>query len=417
MPVEDVIQSVALILAAGLASQLLATALRLPSMVVLLACGALIGPHVLGWLDAPLDAVGPQTLLTLGVSLILFHGGLGLSVRVLRGVAVGLGLLALPGVVLTGLVTGAVATAAFGLGFDQGLLIGVVLAPTDPAILIPLLEQIRVRPKVVQTVIAESGFNDPIGAVLAFILAATVLEGGGSFSEPLVEFVTDLGISTGLGLVFGLLLAATISTRRYGVWRETPGLAVLMIVTASVFSIDSAGGSGLLGAFLAGIVAGNMDDLGLAMHPEHETNLRRFTEIVADVVVIFIFVVVGANIPFDAFPDYALPGLATLAALIVVARPLTVIACLGLDRRGCWSREEMTFVAWTRETGVVPAALAGILAAEGIPHKDELVTTVALAIVVTLLVQSTTKAWLARRLDLLEPTPSWEQTAAERTAS
>jgi cell volume regulation protein A len=57
-------------------------------------------------------------------------------------------------------------------------------------------------------------------------------------------------------------------------------------------------------------------------------------------------------------------------------------------------------VAWTRETGVVPAALAGVLVAEGVPYGAELVTTASVAIVVTLAVQSTTKAWLARRLGL-----------------
>ena len=61
------------------------------------------------------------------------------------------------------------------------------------------------------------------------------------------------------------------------------------------------------------------------------------------------------------------------------------------------------FLSWTRETGVVPAALVGILVAEGVPYEAELATVVALAIVVTLALQSTTKAWLARRLGLDEP--------------
>ena len=76
-----------------------------------------------------------------------------------------------------------------------------------------------------------------------------------------------------------------------------------------------------------------------------------------------------------------------------------------LDRRGRWTREEIGFLCWTRETGVVPAAVAGILVAAGVPNENELVTTVALAIVVTLLPQTTTKPWLARRLGLDEPDP------------
>ncbi|MEP7225590.1 MAG: hypothetical protein ABI783_11620, partial [Actinomycetota bacterium] len=76
---------------------------------------------------------------------------------------------------------------------------------------------------------------------------------------------------------------------------------------------------------------------------------------------------------------------------------------LGPDRRGEWSLREIAFMGWVRETGVVPAAVAGLLVAKGISIGDQLVTTVALAIVVTLLLQSTTKPWLAGRLDLLEP--------------
>jgi len=100
--------------------------------------------------------------------------------------------------------------------------------------------------------------------------------------------------------------------------------------------------------------------------------------------------------------DHFWPALAVLATLIFVARPLVVLACLLVDRRGSWTREELVFLAWTRETGVVPAALAGIIVSMRVPDSDLVVTSVALAIIVTLGLQSTTKRWLARRLGLLE---------------
>jgi len=405
---KDITQAIAIMLAAGLGAELVAGALRLPRMVVLLGAGALLGPFAADALDLPLDSAGIQLLLTLGVSFILFYGGLGLSLRVLQQVAVGLGLLAVVGVVLTAAVTGVVAAAAFGLPFQSGLLIGAVLAPTDPAILIPLFERLRVRPKVVQTIVAESALNDPTGAVLALAVAAFVIKGSGSLSQPLYEFVKDLAISTGLGIVFGLLLAAVISNRRLGVWSESPAIAVMLIVAAGFFTIDSAGGSGYLGAFIAGLIVGNLDVLGLGMHSHHELAMRSFIAIVADVMVIFVFITLGVNLPFGSFGDFALPALATLGALLFVARPLTVLACLLPDRRGRWTREEIIFVGWTRETGVVPAAVAGILVAQGVPHADEIVTTVALAVIVTLLLQATTKPWLARRLGLYEAAPAEE---------
>jgi potassium/hydrogen antiporter len=325
---------------------------------------------------------------------------------VLRPVALGLGLLAVPGVVLTALVTGAVATLAFDLPLEVGLLIGAVLAPTDPAILVPLFEHLSVRAKVTQTIVAESALNDVTGAVLALALAGFVIEDGGSLAAPLGEFVLDLVLSTAIGAALGVLLAIAVSTRRLGIWRESPVIAVFLVVAGGYFALDYAGGSGYLGAFLAGLIVSNMDALGLGMHSHREAELRFFASATADVMVVFIFITLGANLPFETMMDEALPALATLAALIFLARPLTVLACLLPDRRGRWRREELAFLSWTRETGVVPAALVGVLVAEGVRQESELITVVALAIVVTLALQSTTKAWLARRLGLDEPLPN-----------
>jgi cell volume regulation protein A len=400
--VKDTILTIALMLGAGLVSQLVALAARLPLMLVLLGAGALLGPSVSGAIDIPLDSPGSRVLLTLGVSFILFHGGLKLSVGVLARVAVSLGLLAVPGVILTAVITGTFAAAVFGLPLSAGLLIGAALAPTDPAILVPLFERIRLRPKLTQTLIAESALNDPTGAVLALAFAGVVLSGHASLTAPLIEFAVDLAIATGLGVVFGVVLAAVVSSHRAGIWRESSAVTVMAVVAAGYFTIDSAGGSGYLGAFLAGLIVGNMDRLGLAMHSHHERDMRAFVATVADVMVMFVFLTLGANLPWGSLADHFGPALAVVGTLLFVARPLTVLLCALPDRRGDWSREELIFLAWTRETGVVPAALAGVAVSEHVPHAELVATTVALAVIVTLGLQSTTKHWLARRLSLLE---------------
>jgi cell volume regulation protein A len=311
-------------------------------------------------------------------------------------------MLVVPGVILTAAITGGVAASAFSLPLSTGLLMGAALAPTDPAILIPLFERLRMRPKVSQTIIAESALNDPTGAVLALAFAGVVLSGSASLTEPLKDFVVDLTISTALGLVFGVVLSAAVSSRRTGLWSESAALAVMAVITGGYFSIGEAGGSGYLGAFLAGLIVGNMDRLGLGMHSQHERDLRVLVATVADVMVTFVFVTLGANLPWGDIGRHFAPALAVVATLIFVARPLTVVLCLAADRRGRWSKEEVIFLAWTRETGVLPAALAGIVVGLHVPHAELVVTVVALAIVVTLAVQTTTKRWLARRLQLLE---------------
>src|SRR6185436_7707364 len=121
---------------------------------------------------------------------------------------------------------------------------GAALSPTDPAILIPLFERVRLRPKISQTIIAESALNDPTGAVLALAFAGVVLSGRASMTEPLQNFVVDLAISTALGIIFGIVLSAVVSSRRAGIWRESAAIVVIAVVAGSFFSIDSAGGSG-----------------------------------------------------------------------------------------------------------------------------------------------------------------------------
>ena len=399
---QDVLLTLSLVLIAALVARFLASLLRIPEILLLVAMGALFGPSALDVIDAPLDSIGAQLMFTLGVSLILFYGGLNLSLPLLRRVWLGLGMLVVPGVLLTALITGVAAYLVFDLPFEAALLVGAVLSPTDPAILIPLFVRSRLRPKVAQTVVAESAFNDPIGAALALALAGVLLSGDGSLAEPVAEFAVDLGVSTVIGLIAGVLLAAAISSHRSGIWRESSALAVLTVVTISFFSLDTAGGSGYLGAFLAGLIVGNMEHLGLAMHSEHEREMRAFAFNTADLVTLFVFVVLGANIPFDDLGANFLPALAVLAVLMLVARPLTVLACTLPDRAAAWTARERVFLCWTRETGVVPAALVGVLAGLGVPHTEVYASVVALAIVMTLLLQALPASWLAQRLGLLE---------------
>ncbi len=400
---DDILLTLSLLLIAALVARLLASLMRVPEILLLVVLGAALGPSALDVVDVPFESLGAQLMFTLGVSMILFYGGLNLSVAVLRRVWVGLGLLVIPGVILTTLIVGAAAYLAFDLPWSAALLVGAVLSPTDPAILIPLFIRSRVRPKVAQTVVAESAFNDPTGAALALALAGVVLTGENSLSGPASEFVVDLAISTVIGVVAGVLLAAAISSHRSGIWRESSTIAVLAVVTISFFSLDTAGGSGYLGAFLAGLIVGNMEHFGLAMHDPHEVEMRQFAFNLADLVTLIVFVVLGANIPFEALGENLLPALAVLAVLLLVARPLTVLACLLPDRGGAWEREEIAFLCWTRETGVIPAALVGVLAGLGVPYNDVFASVVALAVVLTLLVQALPARWLAGRLGLLEP--------------
>jgi cell volume regulation protein A len=401
--VEHVLRDFGLILGAGLLAQLVATVIRIPEMIVLVAVGALIGPSVLGIVENPLNGVGAQLIFTLGVAMILFHGGVGISLRVISRTAVGLGLLVLPGVAITAFIVAVVISPIFGVSLLVAFMIGAVLASTDPAIIIPLFERLGLRPKVSQTVIAESAFNDVTGTVLVLTLVEVVEAGHFTVSEPVFEFFKELALGGVIGIGAGLLLAyAVASTARAGIWDESPGVAILAVVALVYFSSETLGGSAYLAAFVMGLIVGNMGEFRLGQHEESERMLEGFVGQVAEIAVLLVFVTLGINLPFDSLADYFLGGLVVMAVFIFVARPVTVVACLLPDRRGQWTRNEIIFLSWCRYTGVIPAAVASILLAEGVEGAEIAVSLVALAVCVTLLLQATTAGMLARRLGLLD---------------
>jgi cell volume regulation protein A len=402
---QDVLRDIGIVLAAALVSVPLAALLRVPLMVVLVGIGALIGPSALDLVANPLDGLGAQLVFTLGVSLILFHGGVGISLRVISQTAVGLGLLVLPGVALTACIVSVPAHAFLDVPWSQALMIGAVLASTDPAILIPLFERLRLRPKVAQTVIAESAFNDPTGTVLTLTLASVVTAGSVDLGAPAGDFAQSLALGAAIGIAGGLGLAALLSDHRFGFWRESPAAAILAVVAAQYFASEEIGGSGYLAAFVMGLVVGNMDLFRIRRPAHHFRVLEAFTGQAADVAMLAVFVTLGLNLPFDSLRDNLWAGLGVMAVFILVARPVTVLACLLPDRRGAWTREELVFLSWCRETGVVPAAVASLLLSRGVPGAEAAVTMVAFAIVSTLLLQATTAGAVARRLGLVEGSP------------
>ena len=392
-----------LILGAGLVAQFVATFLRIPEMILLVAVGALIGPSVLGLVENPLGGVGAQLIFTLGVSMILFHGGVGISLRVISKTAFGLGMLVLPGICITAFIVALVIAPVFGVSLVVAFMIGAVLAPTDPAIVIPLLERLGLPPKVSQTVIAESAFNDVTGTVLTLTVVEVVRSGNFTVVGPALEFCKELALGGAIGIGAGLLLAyAVASTARAGIWDESPGVAILAVVALVYFSSETLGGSAYLAAFVMGLIVGNMHEFRLGQHEESERMLEDFVGQVAEIAVLLVFVTLGMNLAFDALREYFLGGLLVMAVFIFVARPVTVLACLLPDKRGEWTRNEIAFLSWCRYTGVIPAAVASILLAEGVEGANIAASLVALAVCVTLLLQATTAGHVARRLGLSE---------------
>jgi cell volume regulation protein A len=115
----------------------------------------------------------------------------------------------------------------------------------------------------------------------------------------------------------------------------------------------------------------------------------------------FIFILLGSQVDFGLMNKYLLGGVAVVTIFMLVARPVTVFLCALPDRRAKWSFKEMLFMCWTRETGVIPGALAGLLLGMKAPGAQIIASITFIAILMTILIQATTTKWLARKLDLL----------------
>jgi cell volume regulation protein A len=228
-------------------------------------------------------------------------------------------------------------------------------------------------------------------------------------SDTIVDFGQSLLVGALFGVGGGLVLSLMLSSHTVGIWRESPAVVVLALVSLEYFTADQLGGSSYLAAFVMGLVVSNAGLFGIRSNAEHEDLLDTFMGQVSEIAVLAVFVTLGINLPFAALQEYFWGGLVVMVVFIFVARPVTVLVCLLPDRRGAWTWQELVFLSWCRETGVVPAAIASLLLAENVEGAEIAVALVAMAIVVTLLLQATTAGALASRLGLTEgdgPLPS-----------
>jgi cell volume regulation protein A len=391
------------ILALGTVTGLVAQKLKIPDVAVLLIVGLLIGPQVLGLIDIKADSALYQIILLFGASYILFDGGASLRVSVLKQVWITIVVLATIGVVITAAVTSLAAYLVLGVPAMVALLMGAALASTDPATLVPIFRQVKIRDRVAQTVMSESALNDATGAILTFgVLSVAMGTGEFSLTSSLLDLARQAGIGIVAGIVLGYLAALLIAHERLAFLTEYAPVVTLMAVIGAYFAADDLEASGFMAVFVFGIVLGNKDAFGFQMGERESQQLDQFVMTTAFIMRLFIFVLLGAQIDFALMNQYLLGGVVITAVFMLVARPVTVFLCALPDRRTRWTLNEMLFMCWTRETGVIPAALAGLLIGMKAPGAHIIASVTSIAILMTILIQAPTTRWLANKLGLLE---------------
>jgi cell volume regulation protein A len=395
--------SCGIVLAIGTLGAFLAQRIRVPDVAVFLIAGIAIGPQALGLVHVPADSALNEIIVLFGASYILFDGGAALRLPVLKQVWITIVVIATVGVFITAAITAIAAHFILGIPIIVALLLGTTLASTDPATLIPIFRQIQIRERVAQTVISESAFNDPMSAILTFTVV-TVATGSGEFSlvHSVIALVEQSMIGIVAGIAFGYLAALLIAHERWAFLTEYAPLVTLVAVISAYFAADGLHASGFMAVFVFGIVIGNKETFGFKMEPGEMQKLAEFVLTTAFIMRLFIFILLGAQVDFHLMRQYWLGGVAVVAVLMLVARPITVFLCAWPDRRAKWSFAEMLFMCWTRETGVIPAALAGLLLGIKAPAAHLIASVTFVAILMTILIQAPTTEWMAKRLGLLE---------------
>jgi cell volume regulation protein A len=358
----------------------------LPSLLVYLAFGVLLGESVVGIPFEDYDLA--SALGYLALVLILAEGGLTTRWSQVRP-AVGLGLaLSTIGIAVSVLVMTVAAHALLDLRWQLALLLGAVVSATDAAAVFSVLRQVPLRPRVLGTLEAESGLNDAPVAILVAVVATGAQTSAAGWVGTIVLIVLELALGGVVGLLVGWLGARLLM----GAALPASGLYPLSVLALSVLAYGGAAtlhGSGFAAVYVAALVLGN------SALP-HRAATRSFAEGVGWLAQIGLFVMLGLLAsPGRIGIREVLTALLAGGVLTLVARPLSVLTC-AVWWRVSW--REQAFLSWAGLRGAVPIVLATIPLAEGVDGAAEVFDVVFVLVVAFTVLQGPTLPWVARRL-------------------
>lgn len=390
---------VAIIILAGTVSSKISQWIKLPDVVVFIFAGIFLGPSFFNVLNYDNSTVN-QVILTFGAAYILFDGGREIQLSVLKRIKYSVTSLATLGVIVSSVITAIFARFFLHLDPIYAFLLGSVVASTDPSVLVPLFKRMDISPQLKQTIIAESAFNDACGAIITFAILGVVTGGEFSLGDSVFELLkTSFG-----GILIGVIVAVTslllISDKDHGILSDFPTEIAIAAVIISYEAAAYFGFSGFMAVFVLGIVAGNKKTFGFTIdHVPFETHLH-FKDALISIMRMMIFILLGVHIDLSVLSQYWMGALLTVAALIFVARPISVLISVAWDKNAAWTWQEIVYLMWVRETGVIPAALVGMLVTMKVPHADVISAVTFMTIIITLAIQASTKCIVAKLLKL-----------------
>lgn len=381
-----------ILLAAGLASQWLAWLIRLPAIVILIASGLVLGP-VTGVIDFALAPEELAGLISMGVAIILFDGGMALKIGEFRRVGYGILRLTTIGPVLTWWLGALAAHFVAGLSWPVAIVLGAILVVTGPTVILPLLRQARLNSKSASLLKWEGIVNDPVGVLLAVLSFQYFTLHGEAGADVLLGLGKAIAVAAVLGGVGGWLTGWFYRRGAVPSHLKPPILMVLVLAAFWASNLVQHE-AGLLTVTVMGLVLGNMRLV-------ERVPLRNFKENLTVVLLSVLFIVIPTQLEpaHLELMDWRIIGF--VLAVLFLVRPLSIfVSTLGAPMRG----SDKLLLAWIAPRGIVAAATASIfgpaMVAAGYPEAGILMPLVFLVILVTVIVHGITLGPVAQRLDL-----------------
>lgn len=399
--IEEIVATLAGIGLLALACQWIAWWVKLPAILFLLLSGIVVGPAT-GWLDpGPLfgDLLFP--MVSLSVALILFEGSLTLRFHEIKGLHQVVRNFVTIGLLVTWITITLATHAALGFPWQLCFLFGAVTVVTGPTVIVPMLRTVRPNVRIANILKWEGIVIDPIGALLAVLVFEFIISrsGGGAMEHALFTFgrIVVTGLLTGVsaGYFWGTVL------KKHWLPEYLHNVGTLTMVFG-VFAFSNAiqEESGLLTVTAMGLWLANMKGV-----PVDE--IIDFKESLSLLLISILFIVLAARIEFSQFQELGWAALWVFLAIQFVARPLKVFVSTWGSTLN-W--RERVLLGWIAPRGIVAAAISVLFAIrleqQGFPQAGLLVPLAFLVIIGTVVLQSATAGFLARRLGVADPEPN-----------
>lgn len=372
-----------------------------PALLLFLSVGMLSGSDGLG---IQFNNIGlADAISSVALCIILFSGGMDTKFKEIRPVITQGVLLATLGVLLTAVITGVLTwyitgmtTRAADIGLLTALLLAATMSSTDSASVFSILRSrnLHLKNNLRPMLELESGSNDPMAYLLVITLVDIIqLPASVDYLPTIGMLLMQLAIGGVAGYALGKLSVFVINRIHIG----NDSLYPILVFTFCIFIFSLtyyARGNGYLAVYVAGLVIGNSRFV-------HKRSSLQFFDGLAWLSQLLMFLTLGLLVNPRELVPVIVPGLLISVLMIFISRPLTVFLCL-LPFRKMGVRDKF-FISWVGLRGAVPIIFAIIPLAEGVPHARFIFNIVFFCTLLSLLVQGTSLAAVAKWLGLVEP--------------